>query len=91
MPTATDQDVTDTTADDTTHGANKEAKKPKKAGEHDGEVKNGYRWDRAANEWVDHRGIDFTAADSPLPHNMEHSGDGSPEHPHQLRQVQRWS
>jgi hypothetical protein len=65
--------------------------KPDKPGEKDGDVKDGYRWDKGANDWMDHRGIDFSADPSQLPHNWEHTGDGSPERPHQVRQRSVWS
>ena len=66
------------------------AQKPTEPGK-PGEVKNGFRWDTGSNSWEDHRGIDFSKDKSQLPHNMQHVGDGSPEHPHRVEHVGRWS
>ena len=56
-----------------------------------GDVKNGYRWDTGSNSWEDHRGVDFSKDKSQLPHNMQHTGDGSPEKPHRVEHTGRWS
>lgn len=64
--------------------------KPKEQGKFDGEVKDGWRWDRSANDWIEHRGVDLTEKKDRLPLHLEHVGDGSPQKPHNIQQVQRW-
>lgn len=68
------------------------ASKPGEPGKFDGEVREpGWRWDRSRNDWTEHRGTDFTKRSrATLPHNREHLGDGSPQNPHRIEQVQRW-
>lgn len=68
------------------------ASKPNEPGKFDGEVREpGWRWDRSRNDWFEHRGTDFTKRTrATMPHNQEHHGDGTPENPHRVEQVQRW-
>lgn len=68
------------------------ASKPKEPGKFDGEVKEpGWRWDRSRNDWYEHRGVDFSKRTrATMPHNFEHQGNGTPENPHRVEQVQRW-
>lgn len=89
--TRSDEDFAQGSEDAGTAAERRTSKKPEGRGEEDGEVRDGYRWDRATRSWMDHRGIDFTEDPSQLPHNLEHTGDGSKENPHLVRNVQRWS
>lgn len=64
--------------------------KPTKEGRFDGDVKDGWRWDRSKNDWIEHRGVDLTEKKDRLPLNLEHVGDGSVNNPHNIQHVQRW-
>jgi hypothetical protein len=78
--------------DEQESGAKISKKAPTRAGEYDGEVVDGWRYDRASDEWVSHRGVDFSdeASANAMPFGHEHVGDGSKEKPHEVRAVQRW-
>lgn len=70
--------------------AGEKVEPPKEPGKFDGEVKDGFRWERSSNSWREHVGVDLTEDRSRLPYGMESVGDGTPENPHRVQQVQRW-
>lgn len=63
---------------------------PEGQGKFDGEVKDGFRWERSSNSWREHVGVDLTENPERLPYGFETVGDGSDASPHRVQQVQRW-
>lgn len=80
-------------------GENALAAKPTGEGNFDGEVRDGYAWSKRDHDWREWRGVDHTkgaaaaqgAQGHPMPPGHEHVGDGSPQKPHNVQPVQRWS
>ena len=67
--------------------------RPKGEGRFDGEVREpGWRWDRSTNQWIEHRGVDYTKLTRASLVAMGHEklGDGSPQSPHRVQVVNRW-
>jgi hypothetical protein len=84
------------TADDTAaleiDKASETKSAPSEPGKFEGDVKDGYRWDAKAGEWIEHVGVDHTktSPEQLAAFGMTRSGDGSPDKPHNVQPVGRW-
>jgi hypothetical protein len=60
---------------------------------HDGtyadETVDGFRWNAPTHAWVEYVGIDRSDS-AQVPEGFIHTGDGSKEHPHDVRPVASW-
>jgi hypothetical protein len=63
------------------------APQPSRDGRFDNETIDGFRWSAASHSWIEFVGTDRTVE---VPEGFVHVGDGSPEHPHDVRLSDRW-